>query len=211
MTAKKGTVTEFIIGGVAACGAGCFTNPLEVVKTRMQLQGELKARGEYAIFYRNSLHAIYTITKTDGILALQSGLVPALWYQFFMNGVRLGIYQVLVNSGWTTNSNGQISVPLSIVAGATAGCIGAAVGSPFYMVKTHLQSQAADEIAVGHQHKHKGMGHAFSQIYRSYGPLGLWRGVQAAIARVMVGSAAQLSTFSVAKYHVTHWAVGIHS
>lgn len=33
---------EFLLGGLATCGAGFFTNPLEVVKTRMQLQGELK-------------------------------------------------------------------------------------------------------------------------------------------------------------------------
>lgn len=43
---------EFLIGGIAACGAGFFTNPLEVVKTRMQLQGELQARGQHAIHYR---------------------------------------------------------------------------------------------------------------------------------------------------------------
>jgi solute carrier family 25 protein 34/35 len=72
---------EFVLGGMAAMGAGFFTNPLEVVKTRMQLQGELKARGQYAVHYRNSLHAFYTIFKSDGIIALQSGLIPALWYQ----------------------------------------------------------------------------------------------------------------------------------
>ena len=37
---------EFLLGGLATCGAGLFTNPLEVVKTRMQLQGELKV-GRY--------------------------------------------------------------------------------------------------------------------------------------------------------------------
>jgi solute carrier family 25 protein 34/35 len=43
---------ELVIGGLAAVGAGTFSNPLEVVKIRMQLQGELKARGKYAVFYR---------------------------------------------------------------------------------------------------------------------------------------------------------------
>lgn len=36
------TVKECLTGGVAASGACFFTNPLEVVKTRMQLQGELQ-------------------------------------------------------------------------------------------------------------------------------------------------------------------------
>lgn len=39
----------------------------------------------------------------------------------------------------------------------------------------------------------------FQSIYKEHGVLGLWRGVNAAAARVTVGSAAQLSTFSSAK------------
>ncbi len=125
---------EFLLGGVAACGAGFFTNPLEVVKTRMQLQGELKARGMYTVHYRNVFHAFYAIGKVDGVLALQSGLVPALWYQFFMNGFRLGAYQMMQNLGITKNKDGDISFPKSVCAGAIAGTLGATVGSPIYMV-----------------------------------------------------------------------------
>ena len=43
---------EFFLAGLAGCGACLFTNPLEVVKIRMQLQGELKARGQTTIVYR---------------------------------------------------------------------------------------------------------------------------------------------------------------
>lgn len=81
---------EFVIGGSAAVCAGFFTNPLEVLKTRMQLQGELQTRGQHAVFYKNVLHAGYVVAKNDGILALQKGLVPALWVQLVMNGTRLG-------------------------------------------------------------------------------------------------------------------------
>ena len=129
---------EFLLGGIAACGAGFFTNPLEVVKTRMQLQGELKGRGKYPVYYRNVFHAFYAIGKYDGILALQKGLIPALWYQFFMNGFRLGAYQGLVNFGYTKDKDGSHSVAMSIIAGAVAGCMGATVGSPIYMVSCYI-------------------------------------------------------------------------
>ena len=54
---------EFVLGATAACGAVLISNPLDVIKTRMQLQGELKARGQYNIAYRNIFHAAYMIVK----------------------------------------------------------------------------------------------------------------------------------------------------
>lgn len=82
---------EFALGGLAAMGAGFFTNPLEVIKTRMQLQGELSARNKYVVQYKNVFHGGYIIAKHDGILALQAGLVPGLWFQLCLNGFRLGL------------------------------------------------------------------------------------------------------------------------
>ncbi|KAL3860903.1 hypothetical protein ACJMK2_007066 [Sinanodonta woodiana] len=198
---------EFGLGGLAACGAGVFTNPLEVVKTRMQLQGELQAIGKYTVHYRNSFHAFYIIGKTDGLLALQKGLVPAIYYQFFMNGFRLGTYQGLINAGLTQDANGKVSFVRSVMAGAFAGCVGAFFGSPFYMVKTHLQARSAHSIAVGTQHDHDSMLKGFRCVYSTGGFLGLWRGVSAAILRVTVGSASQLSTFSTAKAYIVHLQV----
>ena len=81
---------DFAIGGAAAVCAGFFTNPLEVMKTRMQLQGELRSRGHHAVHYKNVFHAGYVIAKHDGILALQAGLVPGLWFQLVLNGYRFG-------------------------------------------------------------------------------------------------------------------------
>ncbi|XP_015925929.2 solute carrier family 25 member 35 [Parasteatoda tepidariorum] len=187
---------EFAIGGIAACCAGFFTNPLEVVKTRLQLQGELQNRGVYTKHYKNAFQAFYVIAKSDGILALQKGLVPALWYQFCMNGVRLGSFDFMQKSGVIDSKDG-ISFLRSIAAGASAGCLGALVGSPFYMVKTQIQ--ASSTIAVGFQHKHEGMLRAFKNVVKGYGFFALWRGASAAMSRVTFGSAAQLATFSNAK------------
>ncbi|KAJ4930347.1 hypothetical protein JOQ06_019351 [Pogonophryne albipinna] len=189
---------DFMLSGAAACGACLFSNPLEVVKTRMQLQGELKTRGSYQVYYRNVFHAFYTIGKVDGLAGLQKGLAPGLVYQFLMNGVRLGSFAIIESSGHI-HTEGRVSAVKTTLAGAVAGVVGAVMGSPVYLVKTHLQSQSTSSIAVGHQHKHQGMIHALAAIYRQHGILGLWRGSSAAIPRVSVGSASQLSTFSSAK------------
>ncbi|XP_066120317.1 solute carrier family 25 member 35 [Saccopteryx bilineata] len=198
---------DFLMSGLAACGACLFTNPLEVVKTRMQLQGELQAPGTYQRHYRNVFHAFITIGKVDGVAALQKGLAPALLYQFLMNGIRLGTYGLAEAGGYLHRADGTLSPARSAAAGAVAGVMGAYLGSPIYMVKTHLQAQAASEIAVGHQYKHQGMFQALTEIGQKHGLLGLWRGAVGSLPRVIAGSSTQLCTFSSTKDLLTQWEI----
>lgn len=160
---------DFVLGGMAAVGAGFFTNPLEVLKTRMQLQGELQARGQHVVHFRNIFHAAVVVARTDGVLALQNGLVPALWTQLFLNGLRLGTYQFADSHGLIRNKQGEVVFYKSVIWGSIGGASGAAVCSPFFLVKTQLQSQAADSIAVGYQHNHKGSWVALKNIYKLHG------------------------------------------
>lgn len=135
---------DFLMSGLAGCGACVFTNPLEVVKTRMQLQGELQAPGSYKRHYRNVFHAFFTIGKVDGLAALQKGLAPALLYQFLMNGIRLGTYGVVEARGYLHTAEGNLSPPRSLVAGALAGVMGAYLGSPIYMVREGSCTRPSD-------------------------------------------------------------------
>lgn len=79
---------DFVIGGLAGAGATIITNPMDVVKTRLQLQGELKAKADTSTRYRGIFHALFVIARTDGVLALQKGLAPAMVFGFAMNSVR---------------------------------------------------------------------------------------------------------------------------
>uniref|UniRef100_A0A1L8DZX7 Putative mitochondrial oxoglutarate/malate carrier n=1 Tax=Nyssomyia neivai TaxID=330878 RepID=A0A1L8DZX7_9DIPT len=191
--------SDFLLGGIASMGATVFTNPLEVIKTRIQLQGELAARGTYVEPYKGIIQSLITVAKHDGITGLQKGLVPALYFQFVLNAFRLGIYNRAVEAGLTKSRNGKESFGMNLFWGATGGLVGAVLSSPFFMIKTHLQSQAVKAIAVGHQHRHTSMSHAIVEIYRAYGISGLYRGVLATIPRAILGSGGQLATFGVTK------------
>ncbi|XP_003745710.1 solute carrier family 25 member 35 [Galendromus occidentalis] len=191
---------EFLIGGLSSCGAVLVTNPLEVAKTRIQLQGELQARGCYPVHYRNVFHALFTIGSRDGVRAIQSGLAPAMCYQFCQNGFRLGAFQLMENSHLTKNEDGSVNFPRSVLAGAAAGSVGAFLASPLYMIKTQLQSSTRIQaIAVGFQHRHVSMSDAVATAWSNGGLRGLWRGASAATLRVSAGSSVQLSTFSKAR------------
>ncbi|XP_017049619.1 solute carrier family 25 member 35 [Drosophila ficusphila] len=191
--------SDFVLGGVAAMGAGLFTNPVEVIKTRIQLQGELAARGSHAQPYKNVFQAFVTVAKNDGILGLQKGLAPALCFQFVINSFRLSIYTHAVEKGWVHNSKGEISFAKGMFWGALGGVVGSYCASPFFLIKTQLQAQAAKQIAVGYQHQHTSMSDAIKQIFRKNGVLGLWRGSMANVGRATVASAVQIATFGQAK------------
>lgn len=81
-------IIDMAMGGTSAMFATIFTNPIEVVKTRLQLQGELAAKGKHAVFYKNVPHALYVVARTEGIIALQNGLPAMLGFQFFLNTFR---------------------------------------------------------------------------------------------------------------------------
>lgn len=106
------------------------------MKIRLQLQGELEARGSYKRIYRNTFHAAYQIAKHEGPLALQSGLVSALGFQIVLNGTRLGSYNLAKRYELTLNSDGETNVVRTALVSGIAGCVGAVIGSPLYLVIT---------------------------------------------------------------------------
>ncbi|KAI8393795.1 mitochondrial carrier domain-containing protein [Radiomyces spectabilis] len=200
----KDITLGFVIGGLAACGAVTFTNPWEVVKTRLQLQGELVRAGalsEAARPYHNSFQALKLVFQHEGLRGIQRGLGVAYVYQICLNGSRLGLYEpirsTVVNTFALKRDHSLLAA--GVFAGASGGIVGAVIGSPLYLIKTRRQSFSPIFRQIGHQHK---MGSSFStllQIYRSEGFKGIYRGADAAMARAGLGSAVQMPSYMIGK------------
>jgi len=116
-----------------------------------------------------------------------------------MNGTRLGCYPTLKRMLNYDGSESFVNFARGLSAGAISGGMGAVVGSPFFMVKCRLQVQSSAGGAEGHQHHYKGMTDGLSKVWRAEGLRGLFRGVDGAVPRVMVGSAAQLASYDAVK------------
>ncbi|KAI9308858.1 mitochondrial carrier domain-containing protein [Cunninghamella echinulata] len=200
----KDTAIGFVIGGLAACGAVTFTNPVEVVKTRLQLQGELVRAGTLSAEskpYHNSFQALKVVFQNEGIRGLQRGLGVAYIYQVCLNGSRLGLYDPVHSAVINTlqlKSNHSL-LAAGVFAGGFAGIIGALLGSPLYLIKTRRQSYSPVFKQIGYQHKMTSSWNALSDIYKTEGTKGLYRGASAAMARAGVGSAVQMPSYMFGK------------
>lgn len=191
---------DFLLAGASGMVAGVVSNPFDVIKTRQQLQGELQKRrpGE-PVIYKGMIQSAETIIKAEGLKGLQKGFGSQMGFQFVMNSVRLGSYDVAVKLGLTNDSKGQNSPARCVLWGALTGMFSAAFSSPFSLVKVQIQSQSVGKYAVGYQHHYKNTVDALVGIARQSGIKGLYQGFTGVLPRVGVGSAVQLSTFTTFK------------
>ncbi|CAI7574115.1 unnamed protein product [Penicillium bialowiezense] len=194
----------FIAGGIAACGAVTVTHSFETVKIRLQLQGELQTKNEAVKKYKGVLHGVKVILQNEGPRGLFRGIGSAYVYQILLNGCRLGFYEPIRSNLTSTiyNDPKVQSLGANIFAGAASGVIGAAAGSPFFLVKTRLQSYSPF-LPVGTQHNYKNSVDGLSKIYKGEGIKGIYRGVGAAMIRTSFGSSVQLPTYFFAKRRLT--------
>ncbi|KAJ3414300.1 Mitochondrial oxaloacetate carrier protein [Chytridiales sp. JEL 0842] len=211
------------LSSLSATAAVTFTNPWEVVKTRLQLQGELEKRNPgHKRPYGSAPQAFIKIFRDEGIRGIQKGLAPAYVYQILLNGTRLGFYEPLrdlfqetadtfaafaqgIPGAWGHHkgaSGNTGKVVSMILGGASGGVLGACFASPLYLIKTRMQSYTPSKgAAVGHQHAYvtQGWVKSLGHIFKHEGVRGLWRGVDAAMLRTGIGSAVQLSSYDGCK------------
>ncbi|KAI1500512.1 mitochondrial carrier [Biscogniauxia marginata] len=194
------TAGAFIAGGIAACGAVTATHPFETVKIRMQLQGELQSKGSQPHHYRGPFHGVGVIVRNEGFRGIYRGIGCAYVYQVLLNGCRLGFYDPMRQglASLLLHDSAAQNLGINMFCGASSGIIGAAAGSPFFLVKTRLQS-FSPFLPVGTQHRYRNAFDGLAQIYRAGGLGGLYRGAGAAMIRTGCGSSVQLPTYFFAK------------
>ncbi|XP_030293410.1 brain mitochondrial carrier protein 1 [Sparus aurata] len=99
----------FIYGGMASIVAEFGTFPIDLTKTRLQVQGQ----SQYTeVRYRGMFHALFRIGKEEGVRALYSGISPALLRQASYGTIKIGTYNSLKRLFVTRPEVGDLSVPL---------------------------------------------------------------------------------------------------
>jgi len=197
---------QFIMGGLASCGAVTISNPFEVVKSRLQLQGELQKTGLYTKSYNGMFHAFQVIAKTEGIRGIQKGLFLAYPYTVTMNGTRLGLYPTVKTYTSKITGISPDNYFVGLLSGAITGVIGSVFANAFYVTKTRVQCSSMGPVSTGYQRQYKGSLDALKSIYLEEGFRGFFRGLQAATFRIIVASSTQLASYDLLKRNLMYYA-----
>ena len=196
----SGSVAKGLLyGGFSSCVAETVTMPVDVVKTRLQMDGA----GSANKLYNGSVDCALKLTKAEGTSALFKGLPPALLRQSTYGSLRYGLYGPMRDSLGVAPGTPKSEIPLwkKIVAGGGSGALASAVANPTDLVKVRLQTDGQLRGADGNflPKKYTGMLHAFSSIVKEEGILGLWKGVGPTCGRATVLAAAELATYDEVK------------
>jgi len=180
-----GLLENVVCAGGAAVMTVSFIHPIDVVKTRLQIAGEA---GRATKAYGGVGSAIRMIIKDEGIRAFYKGINAAWLREASYTSLRLGLYEPMKD---VIGAEGKdASFLKKFLAGALSGGIGSLAGNPFDVMKTRMM---ANEGAA------KGLVHYGSEVYKSGGFLGFYKGLEANVARAAILNATKMACYDQCK------------
>ncbi|KAJ3043787.1 mitochondrial aspartate-glutamate transporter agc1 [Rhizophlyctis rosea] len=165
---------------LAGCTAGgsqvLFTNPLEIVKIRLQVQGEA---AKAALDASTPKASAITIVRQLGLLGLYKGVGACLLRDIPFSGIYFPTYAHLKTGLFHEGKDGKKLNALELLtAGAIAGMPAAYLVTPADVIKTRLQVAARKGETT-----YSGIGDAFRKILKEEGPRAFFKGGVARIFR----------------------------
>ncbi|XP_022752787.1 mitochondrial uncoupling protein 5-like [Durio zibethinus] len=198
----------FVEGGIASVVAGCSTHPLDLIKVRMQLQGETTTFSHHLRpTTANSLHLsppsrvgpislALRIVNSEGLPALFYGVSATVLRQSLYSTTSMGLYD-LFKQRWTDPETKTMPLTKKIAAGLIAGGIGAAVGNPADVAMVRIQADG--RLPQAQRRNYKSVFDAITQISKQEGVASLWRGSSLTVNRAMIVTTSQLATYDQIK------------
>ena len=186
---KNGNISlsgEVLAGACAGTSQVIFTNPIEIVKIRLQVAGEMQTTARVGA---------WQITKDLGLLGLYKG-ARACWLRdapfsaiYFTSYAHMKTY--------TANEDGH-NEPASIFASAMiAGVPAAGLLTPADVIKTRLQVQAREG-----QMTYSGVMDCAKKIWKYEGAQAFWKGAPARVFRSSPQFGVTLLTYELLQRYI---------
>ncbi|KAG9236572.1 mitochondrial carrier domain-containing protein [Amylocarpus encephaloides] len=178
---------EILAGGTAGACQVIFTNPLEIVKIRLQVQGEVAKNVEGA-----PRRSAMWIVKNLGLVGLYKGASACLLRDVPFSAIYFPTYNHLKRDMYGESPTKKLGILQLLTAGAIAGMPAAYLTTPCDVIKTRLQVEARKG-----ESSYTSLRHCASTVYREEGFKAFFKGGPARILR----SSPQFG-FTLAMYEV---------
>ncbi|EDV50959.1 mitochondrial 2-oxoglutarate/malate carrier protein [Drosophila erecta] len=189
----------YINGGLAGMLGTCIVQPLDLVKTRMQISA---TTGEY----KSSFDCLLRVFKNEGIFALYNGLSAGLMRQATYTTARMGFYQMEIDA-YRNQFNAPPTVLASMGMGIMAGAFGAMFGNPAEVALIRMMSD--NRLPPEERRNYKGVVNAFVRIAKDEGVTTLWKGCMPTVGRAMIVNMVQLASYSQLKAAFSNYFSGL--
>ncbi|XP_065169922.1 calcium-binding mitochondrial carrier protein Aralar1 [Atheta coriaria] len=158
---------EIFAGGFAGGCQVVFTNPLEIVKIRLQVAGEIAGGTKVRA---------WPVVKELGVMGLYKGARACLMRDMPFSAIYFPMYAH--TKAAMADENGYNSPLTLLLAGAVSGIPAASLVTPADVIKTRLQV-----VARAGQTTYTGIMDAARKIYKEEGPRAFWKGTTARVFR----------------------------
>lgn len=163
LTDKKGNIptwAEVLAGGCAGASQVVFTNPLEIVKIRLQVAGEIAS---------GSKIRAWSVVRELGLFGLYKGARACLLRDVPFSAIYFPTYAH--TKAMMADKDGYNHPLTLLAAGAIAGVPAASLVTPADVIKTRLQV-----VARSGQTTYTGVWDATKKIMAEEGPRAFWKG-----------------------------------
>lgn len=187
------SVPSLISGGAAGTVAACITNPLEVIKTRLQASSVVLSVPSTSLLQQSASSSSAVVPSIVPLTALQTTrqIMQVDGWSGFFRGITPTLIGIIPSRSayfYTYNRCKVLfhrrcgtvlpagSIPNALLSGFIAGVVGNTITNPIWMIRTRMQLQANTDMGQVVYHNYYDV---VRNIYQQEGISGFYRGLQA--------------------------------
>ena len=181
------TLQPYICGGSAAVFASICVQPMDLVKTRMQLL----PKGTSPVAVASA------IVAQSGVAGLYAGLSASIMRQAVYGTARLGLHREFSDRLRARQGGGDLSAAASAGSAMLAGALASIIGTPFDVALVRMQADGMRPAAE--RRGYTNVFNALARIVREEGVGRLWSGFEPTAFRAVAMNVGMMASFDQAK------------